>query len=122
MLVKFGKSEYRYVPVTSRFKLNKKRNVQEEDTQSPHQQVQNIVIAPRGYSREEEKAVTAIISSNRNISVKLASDAIKFESRETVLDVERKAAPELKALFKVEVPKPSEQEEEEAVQDEDATK
>ena len=66
------------------------------------------MIAARGYSREEEKVVTATISQNRNIAVKLDSQAIKFESREIVRDIEKKAAPELKALFKVEEPQPSE--------------
>lgn len=67
------------------------------------------MIAPRAYSREEEKNVTNSIKVNGNRSIKLASDAIKFESKESVTTVEREAAPQLKSLFKVELPPPKEE-------------
>jgi preprotein translocase subunit SecD len=100
ILVATGDNEIRYVPVTNKFKLNKKRRAKKEDANLGYlhddndepqvfvpkkqvftNQVQNIVIAPRAYSKDDVRQINSNLSLVGNKAHALSKDFVVFDSK-----------------------------------------
>ena len=61
--------------------------------------MQNIVIAPRAYSKDDARQINSNFSLVGNKAQTLSKNFIVFDSKQEVVDSEKKVAAELKSLF-----------------------
>lgn len=80
-----GDGRLSYLPVTCKYKLNKKRKATSAYDEDKTSQVKNIVIAARGYTLEEKQQIR--------------SSTVFFNSKDDLFNCERNVATELKGLF-----------------------
>lgn len=118
LLQKKTDGSLRYIPVSSKVKLNKKRKANAETNEDGDQkpmeskQAQHIVLAPRSFSGEDQKQIQTQIADSA-MSLKLNGNAVIFETKDQLIEVEKQVASSLKLAFRAvdrpSLPAPTEQ-------------
>ena len=74
--------ELRYAPIISKIKLNKKRKVLDihdnGDRNSQVENVENIVISSRGYSKREATDIQEQLKAAHNTNYKISAHIVNF--------------------------------------------
>lgn len=101
-----------YAPIVSKLKLNKKRKATAVQSQPDDQQaaaarpdVSHIVLAGRGYSRDEERALNAQLARHGTKDLKVSSRLVAFADKEDLKGADLRATDILKEMFKQHLPK-----------------